>query len=319
MHLFLAATGLALVLFGGYAAPAAAQPCCAATGSGDIFAVGPERLASFTAELTWEHGVGSYDRDAKYHPFDGVSADDVILALGGGIRPLGPLSLWQIYGSVPLRHQRRKLRGLDGAQATGVGDVTAVARFSPLADFQLGLDRRPKTWIPDLHLQAGVILPAGRSPHDSREPTGVDIMGAGAWGATAGANVRKFLAMSFALGAGVQYDRHFETRIGAAAAERFRPGDVLTYSASAQWTPAHDWNAQAFASLRQAFAPELDREPVKDAASWRPRFGLGVTRVLVTAKWEAALRLTLDPWWDGAAYNVPFAGSSVSAAGRRQF
>jgi hypothetical protein len=297
----------------------AAQACCTATGSEEFGVVSRCSTAVIAAQLSVMHALGSFDASSRYRPINGV-VDDGALVLGAGAR-LWPSSL-QLYGSIPLRLQRRDFRGLSPSTAAGVGDATLALRFTAFSDRLEPFSSDPSSWLPYIDLYAGARIPTGRPPEESEEASGADVTGDGSWTPFAGVKVAKYFSIHHVLQLQAQYGLRLARSVPAGPGGEkasFDAGDVLSLRAG--WLYLHDLylSGGSFAELELAGSAEQGGRHVADSDARRIRFGAHVSWVFHYPIWEAMLSASSDAFWHGASKNVPFAGPTVGLTLSRHF
>jgi hypothetical protein len=298
---------------------ARAQACCTAVGSSELGVVGPRHQAVIAAQLGWDHAYGSVDQRRRYRRLQQSEVDDGILTLGGGVRP-GP-SWLGLQANLPLRVQHRALSGLPAADRVGFGDASLSLRFLVLQDPVLSVDLgRPESLRPFLEPFVGVRVPTGRGPDASKEASGADVTGDGAWAVFAGTTVTKFFGGHHALLLAGSYAHRFAHDVSAGGGtQRYLPGDELDARAGYLHAPSLFWSWSVFSTLRRAGRPSYDGEPVADADTLRIRFGASLQHSWSYPRWQVQLGVAFDPPADGFAKNVPFASSSLTLGVQRNF
>lgn len=301
------------------ASSARAQACCTATGSSGFGVVGRCYFAALASELSYERGFGAFDAKGRFAPLSRAEADDVVLALAGGVR-LGTPML-QLYGSVPVRFQYRDLHGLPAASAVGFGDSSATLRAMTLEDRMTGIDlSRPATLIPFVEPFIGVRVPTGRPATRSSEPTGVDAMGEGGWAVSAGVALTKYVTLSTAASVTASYGRRLPYSVERGTrSSKFQPGDELDVRLGVVHVFDLLWSASGFVSGRFTAESSLGGAGIRDSQTRRIRLGAGVERYLVFPTWQLGLSASLDPPLAGFGQNLPFAGTTLSLSMQRNF
>ncbi len=290
----------------------AAQACCTATGSSGFGVVGRCYLAVLAAQVSYERGFGTFDASGRFQALRHAEVDDVVVALGGGVRLWTPAV--QLYGSVPVRFQYRALESLPAATAVGFGDSSVGLRVMTVEDLMTGLvASEPATWMPFVEPFVGVRAPTGRSPSESVEPTSVDATGDGAWAALGGVAVTKFITLMTAANLTVSYGRRFAHRVRRGAGSvLYSPGDEVGARLGIVHVFDLFWSASVFASGIFTGTAAADGQAMAGSATRRIRFGAGVERYVVFPTWQIGVSASVDPPVDGLGQNVPFAGSTVS-------
>ena len=299
---------------------ARAQACCTAVGSSELGVVGPRQEAVVAAQLGWDRGFGSFDQRRHYTRLRDAEVDDAILSLGGGFRP-GVHAL-QIQGGIPLRLQHRSLTGLEPATRVGAGDASLSLRVLALEDPVTSLDAsRPATWVPFLEPFVGVRAPTGRGPNDSKEPTGADVMGDGAWALFAGATLTKFFTEHHALLLSGSFAHRFPHEVPGSAGStvRFSPGDEVDARVGYLYAPDMFWSCSLFSTFRRTGRVSYDGTEAPDTDSHRLRFGASVQHSLSYPRWQLLVSAAFDPPADGFGKNVPFASTSLTLGLQRNF
>ncbi len=293
--------------------PAASQSCCTTTGAADFAVVGRCQDAAIASQLSYERAVGSFDDTGAYRTFDDSDVNDLVLALGGGVRtPYRPL---QLYGSVPLRLQLRSLTGVESESEMGVGDASINLRWTPLEDPGHGMFLpRPNAMRPYIDVIAGVVLPTGRAPEESATLSGADVTGTGAWQLVAGLGITKFITQREVLRLQGTYGHAFAREIPGpfGTTREFARGDEIDLRL--QWLHIQSlwWSFGLFADLRFTLDSEQDGELIANSDRRRLRFGAHVTWAFDLPLWETTLSVAADPWWNDGGSNVPFAGPTLS-------
>lgn len=301
------------------ASTARAQACCTATGSSGFGVVGRCYFAALASELSYDRGFGTFDAQGRFEQLSRAEADDIVLALAGGVR-LGTPML-QLYGSVPVRLQYRDLHGLPAASAVGFGDSSVTLRAMTVEDRMTGIElARPATLIPFVEPFIGLRAPTGRPATRSTEPTGVDAMGEGGWVASAGVALTKYVTLSTAATITASYGKRFPYQVeqGKSAA-KFQPGDELDARLGVVHVFDLLWSASAFVSGRFTAESGLDGVSIGESRTRRIRLGAGVERYLVFPTWQLGLSASLDPPLAGFGQNLPFAGTTLSLSMQRNF
>lgn len=299
---------------------ATAQSCCTATGSEDFGVVGRCHFATIALQAGYDHGFGSFDARGEYRALDGAAVDDVVATLGAGIRLGTPLL--QIHGAIPLRAQRRDLRGLDASTRFGPGDAMLALRATAIEDPISGIDlAEPGSWRPFFEPFVGVRAPTGRSPTDSDDPAQADVTGDGGWTLFGGAAITKFVAVRHALLLSGSYGYRFAHDVDSPSgpARHFEPGYELDAKLGYMHVVDLFWSWTVFASYRATANSSYDGVEVADSATGRARLGASVSHYFVYPTWQVSLSAALDPPADGFGKNVPFAGSSVAIGIQRHF
>jgi hypothetical protein len=297
-----------------------AQACCTATGAGEFAVVGRCQEAAIATQLTYQRGVGTFTGRGAFHSLSNTEVDDVILSIGGGIRVLHR-SL-QVYGSAPLRMQRRSFNATGSDLSVRPGDVAGGVRWTALEDRMGGLKLdEPASFLPFLDLYATAKAPTGRAPEDTETTTGADITGDGAWQLSAGAKVSKFLTPKNLLGVQATYTHDFARSIQKpdGASTDYAPGDGLDLTLSYLRISNIFWSWGLNANFKAAGETYADGAAVAHSDTQRLRFGAHITHGFDFPFWEATLSGTADAWWNGASTNIPFVGPAVSVSMRRQF
>ena len=299
---------------------AGAQACCVSAAAHEFAVVGRVEDAVVVAELGYEHGFGSYDSQSRYHRLRDAEVDDGVLTLGAGVR-LFPRDL-QVGAALPLRVQHRDLPGVGSSTRFGFGDASLALRYTLIDDPLTGIHAaEPASYVPMIDLIAGVRVPLGRAPDESRDETGADATGEGAWVALIGAEVTKFLTQRDAIQLRADYGYRFSHEIhpASAPASELDPGDEIGVGAAFLDYPSFVWSWGAFLDARFTTAAANDGVTVPRSASRRVRAGAHVTYAWSHPEWRSTLTLSTDPFWDGVSRNVPFAGVRAALNVRRSF
>lgn len=309
-----AAAMAAVLLFG---ASATAQPCCTATGASELSVVGRCHQAVAASQLSYDRGVASYDAQGDAHLREQASTDDVVLTLGAGTRVFS--ERLQIHGGLPLRLQRRGAADED-ATGWGLGDAAAELRWTPIYDPMSGIGPSGASFLPFVDLFVGAKFPTGRAPEDGSDSSGADVTGDGAWAATGGVRLTKFLTSSHVLTLQADLAHSFARDIPTPRGDMsFARGLESGYKLG--YTHLFDlfWSAGANVDLRVRGATQLDGGAVPDSEYHRVRVGAHVTRVIAFPYWEVTLAGSTDTFAPGLGRNVPAVGPSASLTLRRTF
>lgn len=297
-----------------------AQACCAATGAGEFAVVGPCQKAVLGAQLSVEHGIGTFSDDGEFHALNDARVNDLILSLGGGVH-VYKRSL-QVYGSVPMRLQYRAWTSDAGEWSPGLGDLAGGVRWTVLEDTGTGLNADdPASLIPYLDLFVGLKTPTGRAPEDSDSLLGSDVTGDGFWTPSAGLKATKFLTPNhvLSLNAAVAYPLERKVELPNAPRASFRRGLATDLGVSYVYLHNIFWSWGLASTVKFEGDSTFNGDTVAHSATRRLRFGGHVTHGFSFPFWEASLALMMDAWWDGAASNIPLAGPALTLSVRRQF
>lgn len=297
-------------------APASAQPCCTATGATEVSVVGRCHQSVLASQLSYERGLAYYDADGE-RSFRDDAANDVILTVGGGTR-LGWDRL-QVHGGIPLRLQQRQ-SGTNSSTAWGIGDAAFELRFTPLYDAMGGIGGEASSFLPFVDVFAGVKMPTGRAPEDARDSTLADVTSDGAWAATGGVRLTKFVTtsdiVSLQLDLVHAFARDIPTPTGELSLARgLQTGTRLGYTRLFNLF----WSAGGHVDLRLRGPTALGDADVPDSESRRVMVGAHVTRVVAFPYWEVTLAAATDTLLPEVARNVLAAGPTASLTLRRTF
>lgn len=312
---------LALCGASAHAASAHAQACCSTTSTNEFAVVGRGHHAILASQLSYQHGLTSADADARAHPLGDSAYRDLVLQLGAGLRMPAPLQLVQVYGSVPLRLQHRRLGDAEGQTATHQGDAAAGVRWTVLTDTTHGIHAgHPRSYVPFLDLFSTVKAPTGRGPSPSRDPSAADVSGNGQWEVGLGAKVSKHLTMKDVVQAiGQHVLRRARSLDAADPAEpiEFSLGDLTqaTLSYIRLENIFWSWGASTTFKYTQPARQRLsgaDFRDVPDSDSRRVQVAAFLTHSLKYPHLDLSLSLAYDPPIDGLGKNLPIAGPSMA-------
>lgn len=296
---------------------AAAQACCINPGAYTLGRVAPWDRAVLAAELGYDYAYGSANQLGEYHALHDTQAQDVVLALGGGYRVLPVL---QLQAELPLRLQYRNLPGLSAATTLRPGDAAGALRWLVLEDSSDAPAANPRGWSPLLELVAGVTLPTGRAPEDSREASGADITGSGSWLVSLGFDASKALGRRDVVALSAFYGFTPERTIDdAGGSHAFDPGDELNLRLGTVHFVDPFWNWGLFSTLRLSTAVSQDDQRIANSALRRVRLGLFATHLVSQPNWSLTASLAFDPPVSGLAQNIPFTSASLNLLLSRSF
>ena len=289
-----------------------AQTCCTTTGANELGVVERDRSAVLGVQLDHDRGYGSFNAQGTFRSLTDAEVDDIVLALGGGIR-LWPREL-QINGAVPLRAQYRELRGQSGAHL-GLGDASLALRYV-LVD-----GGRPGGGLsPFVEPFAGLRFPTGTPPEAASEPTLVDATGDGSLLVYVGFLVVEALGDSDAVRLSAALGHRFSRRVASPTGpQSFTPGEEITARLGFAHTLDMFSSVEAFATLRATTTAHLDGNHVTDSATHRVRVGAALAHFLAFPTWQLVGAISLDPPISHFGSNVPFAGTSLTLGLRRNF
>jgi hypothetical protein len=316
-----ASLALALLALTGALEPTrvAAQACCVG-GGGQLGVVGRERRAALTANVGYQRALGSYANDGGYHRLRRASIDDITLNLGGGVRLLDH-RLELTFGA-PLRLQHRAYRGSEGSTRVGFGDASFGVGVMVERGSVEGMRRgEPRTWLPFVDLNVGVVVPTGRAPEDSSDQNGADVMGTGHFTLQGGLRVSQFVSMKQIVTLSVLFERGVARNVQSLAgvSHRYRPGAALNLRAS--WLYARDmrWSGGLFMKARFGGSAWQDGERVGGSGTRSLSVGGLLSWVFILPIWEATLSVSVDPFFDGPGRNLPQVGARASLLVKRSF
>lgn len=297
-----------------------AQACCAATGAGEFAVVGPCQKAVLGAQLSVEHGLGTFSEQGEFRTLTDARINDMILSVGGGVH-VYKRSL-QVYGSAPMRLQYRAWGSESGELSPGLGDISGGVRWTVLDDTGAGISAEdPGSFIPYVDLFVGLKAPTGRAPDQSESRLGADVTGDGFWAPSAGIKATKFLTPNhvLSLNAAVAYPLARAIDIPGAPDSDFRRGIATDLGVSYLYLHNIFWSWGLASTMKFEGESTLNGHTLAHSDTHRLRFGGHVTHGFSFPFWEASLSVMLDAWWDGAASNIPFVGPAVTLGVRRQF
>jgi hypothetical protein len=276
-------------------------------------------LAAVGVELAYDRAYGSFDGRARFEALREAEADDLVLSLAAGAR-LIPERL-QIYGSLPLRFQYRKLHGLDSQQHLALGDATLALRLDVI-DGAKGTPElaHPESLLPFLDLFAGMRLKSGRGGDEAATESLVDVTGDGSHMLFGGASVSELVTrdQGFTLsgGYGHRFERSVATPLGR---QRFNPGNEVIDRAAFFHNLSLFWSYEFSLAWRSTGSSRYDDVTAAGSDTRRLRAGASLTRTLSFPSWQLMLASAFDPPVRGLGKNLPFAGSTLIFSVRHNF
>lgn len=319
-----------LFAFGAIAARTAhAQSCCSLVSEDEISVVPRHRRALLTSRLAAKHMLFLHDRDGDSHPLGAdVSATDLVLALGGGLRfPF--YDRLQLNGMLPVRTQLRTLPSADGADsatALGAGDAALFLRWSALDDDELGLCDPEASARPSLDLFAGTKLPTGRYADGPEARDLARTTGDGSAALIAGVTVLKYVGSNHGARLSLRYVHHLprDSTTALTGYDSFTEGDQLGVTAGYWISHGMHWLFGATLDTTWTFASRASRpgargEALADTEMRQTSLGVQVTRVLHMPNLDFTLALGSDLPLPAVSANVSWEGLQASVALRYHF
>ena len=323
------AAGVLLALGGVFARTAHAQSCCSLVSEDEISVVPRHRRALLTSRLSAKHMLFLHDRGGQSHPLgDDVSATDLVLAVGGGLRfPF--YDRLQLNGILPIRTQLRTLPSADGADsatAVGAGDAALFLRWSALDDDERGLCDPAASARPSLDLFAGTKLPTGRYADGPEARDLARTTGDGSAALIAGVTVLKYIGSTHGARLSLRYVHHFprDSRTALTGYDSFTEGDQLGVTAGYWLSHGMRWLFGAtldstWTLASSASAPGASSETLADSEMRQASVSLQVTRVLRMPNLDLTLAIGSDLPLPALSANVSWEGVQASLALRYHF
>ncbi len=295
---------------------AIAQACCTATAFGENGVVGRCHRAALSSEWSLREYAWGFDGGGRLLGHRDRELRDLVWTLGGGIR--FPYRHLQIHGQIPVLFQVRRFDG-DGSSEMGIGDGLVGLRWTLLEDPMMGIRSHwGNSLKPFLDVAVSIKAPTGKPPWESRDLSGADVTGSGAWELMGGIKVSKFVIPHWAVVLGAFHGRSFAVSDAGEAME-FTPGDETQVLASLLHIRNFLWSGGGSVGFRHTGPSRIDEEDVAGSDTRRLVFGLQVTRVIKAPFWEVSLGLGSDARWDGGGLGIPLAGPSMTLGIRRAF
>jgi hypothetical protein len=306
-----------------------AQSCCSLVSEDEISVVPRHRRALLTTRLAAKSMLFLHDRDGHSHPLgDDVSATDLVLAVGGGLR-LPFYDRLQLNGTLPVRSQFRTLpsaEGPDSATALGAGDAALFLRWSALDDDERGLCDPDASARPSLDLFAGTKLPTGRYADGPQARDLARTTGDGSAAVIAGVTVLKYIGSTHGARLSLRYVHHFprDSDTALTGYDAFTEGDQLGVTAGYWASHGMHWLFGASLDSTWTFAssakmPGASNATLADTEMHQTSIGLQVTRVLHMPDLDLTLALGSDLPLPHVAANVSWEGVQASLALRYHF
>lgn len=126
---------------------------------------------------SWSHGAGRFDTAGRFRGFSAGLLEDELRVEAWAIVRLA--ERWQVSARVPWVTGVRASPDGTSAIGTGIGDVSAAARFEAI-----GLGEYE--WVPGLAVLAQVVGPTGRRPEQATDALGASATGRGAFAVSLG-------------------------------------------------------------------------------------------------------------------------------------
>ena len=165
---------LVVVLASGAAKAAACCMSASVVGSGRLV-VWEDAAAGLTT--SWSHGAGRFDTAGRFRGFSAGLVEDEWRVEAWAIVRLA--ERWQVSARVPWVTGVRASPDGTSAIGTGIGDVSAAARFDAI-----GLGEYE--WVPGLAVLLQVVGPTGRRPEQATDALGASATGRGAFAVSLG-------------------------------------------------------------------------------------------------------------------------------------
>ncbi|MDP1829574.1 MAG: hypothetical protein Q8L48_40280 [Archangium sp.] len=165
---------LVVVLASGAAQAAACCMSASVVGSGRLV-VWEDAAAGLAT--SWSHGAGRFDTAGRFRGFSAGLLEDELRVEAWAIVRLA--ERWQVSARVPWVTGVRASPDGTSAIGTGIGDVSAAARFEAI-----GLGEYE--WVPGLAVLAQVVGPTGRRPEQATDALGASATGRGAFAVSLG-------------------------------------------------------------------------------------------------------------------------------------
>jgi hypothetical protein len=248
-----------------------------------------------------------------------ASIDDVVLALGGGVRFADRRLL--LGAMVPARLQHRRY-GDERSTRVGLGDVAVSARAMAVRGSMLGFERGDAgSYVPFVDLFGTLTTPTGRAPDEAKDRLAADVMGTGAFSLALGTRVTSFLTLKHSLSLTLGWRHAFarDVRSVEGTSRRVALGESFDARVSWSYVPSLFTAGGAFVGLSWTGSAEQDGAVVPRSRAHRTTVGAFWSRYLAFPHLELTFVVAVDALFPHASANAAQVGPSVSIAISRWF